>query len=89
MNFCILYGKIISNMEFEFLYNSKKHVSVLTFKLLPEQQMEGNEKCKDFIIVKAYDELADMIYQKVKQFDYIYIEGKLTSKFVEASFFTV
>ena len=38
---------------------------------------------KQIIRVKAYDEIADYIYQNVKQNDFIAIEGKIRDNFVE------
>lgn len=82
MNLCILYGKIISKIEFEFFYNNKEHISVVTFMLVPEPKGISNP-IETFILVKAYDEIADSVYQNYKQLDYIYIEGYVTPKYVE------
>ena len=81
MNLCILCGQIISKIEFEFFYNNKEHISVVTFLLIPKQKVLSNEIEKS-IIVKAYDEIADIVYQNYKMLDYIYLEGYVTPKFV-------
>ena len=82
MNLCILYGQIISKIEFNFFYNNKEHISVVTFLLIPKQKVISNETEK-FIIVKAYDEIADIIYQNYKMLDYIYLEGYVKPKHIE------
>ncbi len=81
MNLCILCGQIISKIEFEFFYNNKEHISVVTFLLIPKQKVLSNEIEKS-IIVKAYDEIADIVYQNYKMLDYIHLEGYVTPKFV-------
>ena len=86
MNICILYGKIISKIEFEFLYNSKKHISVLTFELLPEPKVAiNNNEEEQPILIKAYDKKADIIYRNFEQLDYIYLEGYATPQYVEVN----
>ena len=34
INLCFLYGKIISELDFEFVYNSKRHISKITFLMI-------------------------------------------------------
>lgn len=70
MNLCFLKGKIISEIEFNFIINTK-NISIATFEI------ELLNKCK--IKVKAYNELADFCYQKLKQEDVIFIQGYLDS----------
>lgn len=61
MNICILYGKIISKIEFNFLYNSKLHVSRVKFQLMT------NNKMQDIVNIIGYDKYADIIYQKYEK----------------------
>ncbi|MGN1300957.1 MAG: hypothetical protein ACI4U9_00230 [Clostridia bacterium] len=75
MNICFLYGKIVSKVIFEFLYNSKIHTSVVTIEVLPQKE-------KVPILVKAYDLKADMIYRNFEQGDYISLMGMITSNSV-------
>ena len=70
MNICFLIGRIISNIEYEFILNSK-NISIVKFKI----EVENNK-----IIIKAYNEMADWCYQNLKQGNIIGIEGSLNSK---------
>lgn len=71
MNLCFLMGKIISNIDFQFMLGSKK-ISIVQFLLVI------NEKC--IVTVKAYDELADWCYQNLVKNDCIALQGELNSK---------
>lgn len=70
MNICFLYGKIVSKIEFDFLYNSKIHTSVVTMEVLPNGE-------KQIVLVKAYDENADKIYKEFDIGSYITLMGKV------------
>ena len=70
MNLCFLKGKIISEIEFNFMINTK-NISIATFEI----ELVNKSKIK----VKAYNELADFCYQKLKQGDIIFIQGYLDS----------
>ncbi len=48
---------------------SKKHTSVVVLILKFENE--------SIIIVKGYDDIADLLYRKVNQGDFILIEGRL------------
>lgn len=70
MNIVFIEGKIISDIKFHFIINSN-NISIATFeiKLLN----------KTIIKIKAYNELADYCYSKLKNKDIIFIEGYLNS----------
>ena len=70
MNLCFLMGKINSEINFNFILNSK-NISVASFEL------EINVDSK--VEVKAYDEMADWCYQNLARKDIVLIQGKLTS----------
>ena len=70
MNLCFLKGKIISEIEFNFMINTK-NISIATFEI----ELVNKSKIK----VKAYNELADFCYKKLKQKDVIFIQGYLDS----------
>lgn len=70
MNYIFVYGKIISNIKFEFILNSKKK-SISFFEL----ELTNKSKIK----VKAYNEIADYCYSKLKLYDSVFIEGRLNS----------
>ena len=67
MNICIVAGKIVSEIEFKFIINSK-HKSIVYFDL--------ELLNKSIVKVKAYDEIADYVYSKIKN-DIVLIDGKL------------
>ena len=82
MNLVIVYGTIITNIDFKFIYdrfccdkdNIEKyhHVSVASckLKLLNES----------IITIYGYDDAADLMMRKLNINDDIYIEGKLDNK---------
>ena len=72
MNICFLIGKIISNIDFKFIVNSKKYYSISIF------QIELNNK--SIITVKRYNEIADLSYKNLIKNNYIALYGKLDSK---------
>ena len=70
MNICFFIGKIISDIQFDFILNSK-NTSICIFKM----QLAN----KSDITVKAYDEIADKCYQKLSKNDIIGIQGYINS----------
>lgn len=81
MNIVIVYGKIVSKIDFKFIYsryktekeyNSKyKHTSIVRFKI---KLLDNN-----LIEVYGYDNIADYIYRNLKENDIVLIYGKLDS----------
>ena len=72
MNICFLIGKIISNIDFKFILNSKKYYSISIF------QIELNNK--SIITVKGYNKIADICYSRLRENNIILIQGYLNSK---------
>lgn len=73
MNEVFLTGKIISNVEFRFIINSK-NISIAMFNIELDD--------KQIIKVKAYNEIADYCYSKLKNTDRIFINGELSGIYV-------
>ena len=71
MNICFIAGKIISDIQFEFIINSK-NISICTFEI----QIDN----KNTIIVKGYNEIADTCYRKFIKSDYVCIQGYINNK---------
>lgn len=71
MNKCFFIGKIISEINFEFVINNK-NISIAIFKI----ELEN----KNHVTVKAYNDLADYCYSKLLKSDIIAIQGYLNSK---------
>ena len=69
MNDVFLTGKIISNVEFKFIINSK-NISIAMFNI------ETNYK--QVIKIKAYNELADYCYVKLKINQRVFIYGEIS-----------
>lgn len=72
MNLCFLYGKIVSNIDFKFMINSK-NISKAVFYL--------KLKNDSIIKIKAYNEIADFCFSKLKKGNSIILEGTIDSKY--------
>lgn len=70
MNLCFVLGKIISEVQFDFILYSKK-IAITRFEI------ELSNKIK--IKVKGYDELAEICYQTLTIGDRVLIRGNLDS----------
>ena len=66
MNLCVLLGKIVSDIEFKFIFkNQNKSIAYFDIELLN----------KSVIRIKSYNELADHIYRKLKVGQIVIVEG--------------
>ena len=72
MNICFLIGKIISEIEFKFIVNSKKYFYISIFKIKLDN--------KSIITVKGYNEISDFCYKKLIKNNNISLYGELNSK---------
>ena len=70
MNIVFIQGKIISDIEFNFIIN-KKNISIAIF--------EVELLNKSIVKIKAYNELADYCYSKLNKNDVVFMEGYLNS----------
>ena len=70
MNLCFVIGKIISDIKFKFIINSR-NISVVLFEI----QLSNNS----IITVKGYNEIADFCYQKLVKNDIAIIYGSLNN----------
>ena len=68
MNKVFLIGKIITEIEFKFIINSK-NISITKFEI---ETLD-----KQTIPIKAYNEMEDYMYSKFNKNDWINIEGKI------------
>ena len=69
MNEVFIIGKVITEVKFDFILNSK-HISIARFGVITvrdEQEIE----------IMAYDEMADYIYANLKHEDVVIINGYL------------
>ena len=72
MNICFISGKIVSDIKFKFIINSKNN-SVCYFNV----QLSN----KTIITCLAYNEMADFCYSILKKGNFIYIQGFLNSSY--------
>lgn len=85
INICFLYGKIITDIDFKFFYNSKLHNSIVEFEIENNYKISTKKIKNTFVKVIAYDENADILFQKYKKGNNIKILGKVTNKYVEVN----
>ena len=74
MNKVYLAGEIIEISELKFFYNSKKHNSQIIVRL---KTFESNLIKSTIINLKAYDNIADIIYRSYNNRDVIFLEGRI------------
>ena len=72
MNICFISGKIISDINFKFIINSK-NISICYFNV----QLSN----KSIIKCLAYNEMADFCYCNLRKSDNLYIQGFLNSNY--------
>ena len=73
MNEVFLTGKIISNVEFKFIINSKN-------KAIACFEIETNDK--QIVRVQAYNKLADFAYSQLNKNDKVLINGYIEANVV-------
>ena len=69
MNEVFIIGKVITEVKFDFILNSK-HISIARFGVITVRD-------KQEIEIIAYDEMADYIYANLKHEDVVIINGYL------------
>ena len=69
MNICFFMGKIVSEVDFQFIINDRRNISIAIF------EVELNNKSK--ITVIGYNEIADFCYSRLKKNDNIAFQGYL------------
>ena len=75
MNEVFLIGKIISNIEFKFIINSKnKAIACFEIKTADKQ----------IVRTQAYNQLADFAYSKLNTNDKVFINGYIETNVVKA-----
>ena len=70
MNECFILGKIISEIDFNFVINDK-NIAISQFKI----KLINNSK----VNIKAFNNLADYCYQKLEKNKFVFIYGFLNS----------
>ena len=75
MNEIFLIGKVITDIKFDFIINSKKHISISEFTVETLNKQE--------IRIVAYDDIADFCYSKFNKDDMVVINGKIRNDNIE------
>ena len=75
MNEVFLIGKIISDIEFKFIINSKN-------KAIACFEIETNDK--QIVRIQAYNQLADFVYSKLNKNNQVFINGYIETNVVKA-----
>lgn len=71
MNICIVIGKILKDIEFKFIYNSKAiSIATCVIELIDKTQIE----------IFGFDEKADYMYRSLNIKDKIIVYGKLINE---------
>ena len=70
MNECFILGKIISEIDFNFVINDK-NIAISQFKI----KLINNSK----VNIKAFNNLSDYCYQKLEKNKFVFIYGFLNS----------
>ena len=74
MNKVFLIGKIISDIEFKFIINSKN-------KAIACFEIETNDK--QIVRIQAYNQLADFVYSKLNKNNQVFINGYIEDNVVK------
>lgn len=72
MNICFFMGKIVSDIDFQFIIHDRRNISIAIF--------EVELKNKSKITVVGYNELADICYSHLNKDDKIILQGYLKNE---------
>lgn len=72
MNKCILMGKVFEDVDFRFIYNDNKSISMANCKIVLTNKAQ--------IEIYGLNEKADYMYSKLNKNDIIFICGSLVSE---------
>ena len=73
MNEIFIIGKVASKIEYKFIINNKKFFAKVKFEI---------ELNKQKFKVKAYNNIADFCYRRLKKDDKIFINGKIVNNMI-------
>ena len=80
MNEVFLIGKVISDIEFKFIINSKnKAIACFEIKTADKQ----------IVRIQAYNQLADFAYSKLNTNDKVFINGYIEANVVKVKFINI
>lgn len=75
MNICFILGRIISDVEFKFIYGNNKNVSIVIFDLVLQNQ--------SIIKIEGYNEIADFVYRNINKNDIVLIKGSIIENVIQ------
>ena len=73
LNFCVIDGYVVTEVNFRFVFNHKKHASVAECLI---------KNKKNTLKILGYDDIADKLYSEFSKNDYIMIIGKLCHNYI-------
>lgn len=73
MNEVFIIGKIVNEVKYKFIVNSKKNFSNAEFKIEQDNQL---------FFIKAYNNIADLCYRKLHLGDIVFINGKIETNMI-------
>ena len=73
LNLCVIDGYVATDVNFRFVFNSKKHVSVAECLI---------KNKKNTLKILGYDDIGDKLYSEFELKDYIMISGKLYHNYI-------
>lgn len=83
MNVVVIYGKVLSKIEFKFIYDryykSKENHVEEKYKHVSIAKCKIKLKNDSIVEIYGYDNMADYMYRYMKENDNILIEGKIDS----------
>lgn len=71
MNICFVMGKVLKDIEFEFMYEDKR-ISIAYTDL----ELRNNT----IVTIKGYKKIADIMYRNIKKNDNILIKGNIVKE---------
>ena len=85
MNVVVIYGKIVSKIEFKFIYDRYKNTNKKENYIENKYKHTSIAKCmlklqNDSVIeIYGYDSIADYMYKYLKENESVLVEGKIDS----------
>ena len=81
INIGYIAGKVINEINLQFVYDRKrKNISKIHTSII-ELIIEVNNK--NVIYARAYDEVADYVYRRIKKGDFVITHGKVRNNYFE------
>lgn len=81
MNLVIIYGKVVSKVEFNFIYDryntGKELIDNVKYKHTSLARCEVELLNGSIVEIYGYDDMADYMYRNLKNGEFVLVEGKI------------